>query len=95
MKKFLLIPFLLFAVFSMAACGGSDEEPSSPEQPGMSGQPDGGDGNDDGSDTPAPGGQRPLSGTLLFSYGQYRGGCANDSDDTRLRYIGSRTSSAL
>ncbi len=56
MKKFLLIPFLLFAVFSMAACGDSDEEPSSPEQPGMSGQPDGGDGNDDGSDTPAPGG---------------------------------------
>lgn len=56
MKKFLSIPLLLFAVFSMAACGGADERPLTPEQPEMSERPDGDDGNDDGSDTPAPDG---------------------------------------
>lgn len=56
MKKLLLIPFLLFAVLSMAACGGGNEEPFTPEQPETPEQPDGGDDNDDDPDTPIPGG---------------------------------------
>lgn len=47
MKKLLLIPFMLLAVLSMAACGGGDDEPFTPEQPG---------GDDNEPDTPTPGG---------------------------------------
>ena len=56
MKKILLIPFLLFAVLSMAACGGGSEEPFAPEQPEQPENPGGGDGSDDNPDTPTPGG---------------------------------------
>lgn len=60
MRKILLIPFLLFAVFSMAACGGSSEEPFTPEQPELPENPGGGD----NPDTPIPGG----SGRYLVLY---------------------------
>ena len=53
MKKLLLIPFMLLAVLSMAACGGGDDEPFTPEQPETPEQP-GGDDNE--PDTPTPGG---------------------------------------
>lgn len=53
MKKLLLIPFMLLAVLSMAACGGGDDEPFTPEQPEPPEQP-GGDDNE--PDTPTPGG---------------------------------------
>lgn len=53
MKRFLLIPFMLLAVLSMAACGGGDDEPFTPEQPETPEQP-GGDDNEPG--TPTPGG---------------------------------------
>lgn len=56
MKKLLLIPFLLFAVLSMAACGGGSDEPFTPEQPEQPENPGGGDDSDDNPDTPAPGG---------------------------------------
>lgn len=52
MKKLLLIPFMLLAVLSMAACGGGDDEPFTPEQPEIPEQP-GGDDNE--PDTPTPG----------------------------------------
>lgn len=47
MKKILLIPFLLFVVLSMTACGGGSDEPSTPEQPE---QPENPRGNDDSDD---------------------------------------------
>ena len=53
MKKLLLIPLLLLTVLSMAACGGGDDEPFTPEQPETPEQP-GGDDNE--PDTPTPGG---------------------------------------
>lgn len=53
MKKLLLIPFLLFAAFTMAACGDGSEEPFTPEQPE---HPSDGDDSDNNSDTPIPGG---------------------------------------
>ena len=53
MKKLLLIPFMLLAILSMAACGGGDDEPFTPEQPEIPEQP-GGDDNE--PDTPTPGG---------------------------------------
>lgn len=63
MKKLLLLPFLLLAVLSMAACGGSDNEPFTPGQPETPEQPGGGDDTDD-SDTLAPEG----SGRYLVLY---------------------------
>jgi len=56
MKKILLIPLLLFAVFSMAACGDGSEEPFAPEQPEQPENPGDGDGSDDNPDVPTPGG---------------------------------------
>ena len=63
MKKLLLLPFLLLAVLSMVACGGSDNEPFTPGQPETPEQPGGGDDTDD-SDTLAPEG----SGRYLVLY---------------------------
>ena len=40
MKKFLLIPLMLLTVMSMAACGGSDDDPVMPETPETSEQPE-------------------------------------------------------
>ena len=54
MKKIRLVSFLLVAVLSTAACGGSDREPFTPGQPETPEQP-GGDDNGE-PDTPAPGG---------------------------------------
>ena len=56
MKKILLIPFLLFAALSMAACGGGSGEPFTPEQPEQPENPGGGDDSDDNPDRPVPGG---------------------------------------
>lgn len=56
MKKILLIPFLLFAALSMAACGGGSDEPFTPEQPEQPENPGGGNDSDNHPDTPAPGG---------------------------------------
>ena len=53
MKKILLIPFLLFTVLSMAACGSGSDEPLTPEQPE---QPENPGDSDDNPDTPTPGG---------------------------------------
>ena len=55
MKKLLLIFLMLLTVLSVEACGGSNNEPYTPEQPGTSEQPDE-EGNDK-PDTPAPGGK--------------------------------------
>lgn len=52
MKKIRLVSFLLVAVLSTAACGGSDREPFTPGQPETPEQP-GGDDNGE-PDTPAP-----------------------------------------
>lgn len=54
MKKIRLVSFLLVAVLSTVACGGSDREPFTPGQPETPEQP-GGDDNGE-PDTPAPGG---------------------------------------
>lgn len=64
MKKLMLIPFLLFTVLSMAACGGSDNEPITPEQPETPDQPDGGD-----NDPVKPGG----NGRYLVLYSSRTG----------------------
>ena len=40
MKKFLLIPLMLLTVMSMAACGGSDDDPVMPETPETPEQPE-------------------------------------------------------
>lgn len=45
MKKLIIIPFLLYAVFSMAACGGANGEQFTPDQPETPEQPDAGDDN--------------------------------------------------
>lgn len=58
MKKILLIPFLLFAVLSMAACSDPDEEPLTPDQPEQPENPGGGGNDEDPSEpaNPTPGG---------------------------------------
>ena len=56
MKKLLLIPFLSFALFSMAACGDGGDDPFTPEQSEQPENPGGGDDTDDNPDTPVPGG---------------------------------------
>ena len=53
MKRLLLIPFLLSALFAVVACGGGGDNPFIPEQPE---KPEGGDDNKGNPDTPAPGG---------------------------------------
>ena len=50
MKKLILIPFLLLAFLSMAACGGDNKEPFTPEVPE---QP--GNGDKEEPDTPESG----------------------------------------
>lgn len=56
MKKILLFTWMLLTVVSLSACGGSDDEPVTPEQPKTPAQPGDGDGNDDDApDTPTPG----------------------------------------
>ena len=52
MKKILLFACMVLTVVSLSACGGSDDEPVTPEQPETPAQP--GDGDND--DTPTPGG---------------------------------------
>lgn len=71
MKKILLIPFMLLTVMAMAACGGPDDDPVSPETPGQPENP-GGDGDD--PETPAPGG----SGRYLVLY------CSRTSNTERV-----------
>lgn len=56
MKRLLLIPFLLSALFAVAACGGGGDNPFTPEQPEQPEKPEGGDDNKGNPDTPAPGG---------------------------------------
>lgn len=63
MKKIRLVSFLLVAVLSTAACGGSDREPFTPGQPETPEQP-GGDDNGE-PDTPAPGGNGRYLGFTL------------------------------
>lgn len=53
MKKILLFTWMLLTVVSLSACGGSDDEPVTPEQPEPPENPGGGD----NSDTLAPGGK--------------------------------------
>lgn len=55
MKRLLWIPFLLFASFTMACCGGS-KEPFTPELPGQPENPDGGDDNEPVTPTPGSNG---------------------------------------
>ena len=54
MRKSFLIPLLLSVLFSMAACGGSDDEPATPARPEAPVQPDGGDADE--PENPAAGG---------------------------------------
>ena len=56
MKRLLLIPFLLSALFAVVACGGGGDNPFIPEQPEQPEKPGGGDDNKGNPDTPAPGG---------------------------------------
>lgn len=71
MKKFLFIPMLLFTMMSMAACGGSDDDPVTPETPE---QPENPGGGDDNPDTPTPGG----NGRYLVVY------CSRTSNTERM-----------
>lgn len=56
MKRLLLIPLMMLAVLSMAACRDSNEESFVPEQPAQPDHPSGNDDNDENPDTPTPGG---------------------------------------
>lgn len=73
MKKILLFTWMLLTVVSLSACGGSDDEPVTPEQPETPEQPDGGD-NDDNPDTPTPSG----NGKYLVLY------CSRTSNTERV-----------
>lgn len=53
MRKILFIPMLLLSMMTMAACGGSDDDPFTPETPE---QPENPEEGDDDPDTPTPGG---------------------------------------
>lgn len=55
MKKILLFTWMLLTVVSLSACGGSDDEPVTPEQPETPAQPGDGDDNDDEPERPTPG----------------------------------------
>ena len=55
MKKLIMIPLLILAVLSMAACSALDEEPSIPGQPEQPENPGGGDNPSDNPDTPVHG----------------------------------------
>lgn len=72
MKKFLLIPLMLLTMMSMAACGGSDDDPVTPETPEQPETP-GGEEEDD-PDTPTPGG----NGRYLVLY------CSRTSNTERV-----------
>ncbi|WP_044266839.1 hypothetical protein [Bacteroides timonensis] len=52
MKRFLLIPFMLLAMVSLAACGGSDDNLLPPEEPEVPVEPTPGE----DPEQPAPGG---------------------------------------
>lgn len=59
MRKILFIPLLLLSMLTMAACGGSDDDPiipETPEQPENPGEPDNPEEGGDEPDTPTPGG---------------------------------------
>ena len=64
MKKNLLFTWMLLTAISLSACGGSDDEPVTPEQPETPAQPGDGDDKDDEPDRPTPGG----NGKYLILY---------------------------
>lgn len=71
MRKILFIPMLLLSMMTMAACGGSDDDPFTPETPE---QPENPEEGDDEPDTPTPGG----NGRYLVVY------CSRTSNTERV-----------
>lgn len=83
MKKILLIPFLLFAVLSMAACGGGSDEPFTPEQPEQPENPGGNDDSDE-DDPPKPTDPTPGSnGRYLVLFASRSGNTERVADEIR------------